>query len=227
MASRQTQSPQPSNRRSARAVGTPRERSRGQDRPDDAQAPGSTRGRILTAAERLFAERGFDGASMPAIAKASGITAGAIYKHFDSKADLFFEVVRRAVQAIPPPAATASASGAALLPAIAATYTTRPLKRFRQLAVEIHAASGGDIRVRRLLRQSLDFTIRQIGDDIAGAQQAGKLDPGVDPELLASAAMVFIMGLMHMETLLPHLVGDAEWRDFVEARLGTLMGLRR
>ena len=115
MASRQTLSPRPSNRQNARAVGTPRERSTGQDRPDDAEAPGSTRGRILAAAESLFAERGFDGASMPAIAKASGITAGAIYKHFDSKADLFFEVVRRAVQSIPPPAATASASGAELL----------------------------------------------------------------------------------------------------------------
>src|SRR5580658_7190922 len=164
MASRQTQSPQPSNRRSARAVGTPRERSRGQDRPDDAQAPGSTRGRILTAAERLFAERGFDGASMPAIAKASGITAGAIYKHFDSKADLFFEVVRRAVQSIPLPAATGSASGVALLPAIAAMYTTLRLKLLRQLAVEIHSASVKDPRVRRLLRRSLDLTIRQIRD---------------------------------------------------------------
>ena len=38
--------------------------------------------------------------------------------------------------------------------------------------------------------------------------------------------MVFIMGLMHMETLLPHLVGDRKWHDFVQARVGTLMGLR-
>jgi AcrR family transcriptional regulator len=180
----------------------------------------------LTAAERLFAERGFDGASMPAIAKASGITAGAIYKHFDSKADLFFEVVRRTVQSIPLPAAAGSASGAALLPAIAATYTTRPLKLLRQLAVEIHSASVDHPRIRQLLRQSLDATIRQIGDDVAAAQQAGQLDPAVDSELLASAAMVFIMGLMHMETLLPHLVGDSKWRDFVQARIGTLMGLR-
>ena len=225
MANGRTLSPRPSTKRNARAVGTPSARSTSQDRPD-AEAPGSTRGRILAAAERLFAERGFDGASMPAIAKASGITAGAIYKHFDSKADLFFEVVRRTVQSIPLPAATGSASGAALLPAIAATYTTRSLKLFRQLAVEIHAASVAHPRVRRLLRQSLDVTIRQIGDEVANAQRAGALDPTADPELLASAAMVFIMGLMHMETLLPHLVDDRKWRDFVQARVGTLMGLR-
>src|SRR5215472_6615915 len=43
----------------------------------------STRERILEAAARLFAEMGFENASMPVIAKASGITAGAIYKHFE------------------------------------------------------------------------------------------------------------------------------------------------
>jgi AcrR family transcriptional regulator len=226
MASRRTISPRPSNDRNARAAGTLHKSSKTQDRSDSTQALSSTRIRILTAAERLFAEHGFDGASMPTIAKASGITAGAIYKHFDSKADLFFEVVRRTVQSIPMPVAAESTSGAALLPRIAAMYTTRKLKLLRQLAVEIHSASIRHPRVRRLLRRSLDHTIRQIRDEIAGAQKAGKLDPSVDAELLASAAMVFIMGLMHMETLLPQLVDDAKWRDFVQTRTATLMGLR-
>src|SRR5579864_8626546 len=60
----------------------------------------TTRERILASAERLFAERGFEGVSMPAIAKASGVTAGAIYKHFESKADLLFEVVRSALSSV-------------------------------------------------------------------------------------------------------------------------------
>jgi AcrR family transcriptional regulator len=225
MASLRTKSARSTNDQAGPADGSRRERSARPDHPGDTQALSSTRGRILTAAERLFAERGFDGASMPLIAKASGITAGAIYKHFDSKADLFFEVVRRTVQSIPLPAAAGTTSGAALLPDIAAMYTTRPLKLLRQLAVEIHSASVEHPRVRRLLRRSLDVTILQIGAEIASAQQAGKLDPTVDSELLASAVMVFIMGLMHMETLLPNLVGDSKWRGFVQTRVGTLMGL--
>src|SRR5271169_5739472 len=60
----------------------------------------TTRDRILASAERLFAERGFERVSMPAIAKASGVTAGAIYKHFESKADLLFEVVRSALSSV-------------------------------------------------------------------------------------------------------------------------------
>jgi AcrR family transcriptional regulator len=165
---------------------------------------------------------------MPMIAKASHITAGAIYKHFDGKADLFFEVVRRTVQSVPlPEAADAATAGIALLPRIAAMYSTPGLKRLRQLAVEIHYASARHPRVGELLRLSLDATIQQISAHIAAAQRAGELDGDVDPALLASAVMTFIMGLMHMESLLPHLVGDVKWHDFVQNRVATLIGLRQ
>src|SRR2546428_5484321 len=50
-----------------------------------------TRERILSAAAQLFAEHGFASTSMPAIAALSGITAGAIYRHFKSKAELLLE----------------------------------------------------------------------------------------------------------------------------------------
>jgi AcrR family transcriptional regulator len=163
---------------------------------------------------------------MPRIAKASGITAGAIYKHYDSKADLFFEVVRRTVQSVRLPTVDGSATGVAALPGIVAAYTTLRLKLLRQLALEIHSASAKHPKVRRLLRQSIEGAITQIGNDIAAAQRLDKIDPAVDPALLASAAMVFIMGLMHMETLVPQLVGDSAWHDFVQNRAATLIGLR-
>jgi len=49
----------------------------------------ATRGDIVSAALRLFAERGFASASIAEIAEAAGITKGAIYWHFDSKDALF------------------------------------------------------------------------------------------------------------------------------------------
>src|SRR5215510_1964776 len=60
-----------------------------------------TRERILSAAAQLFAEYGFASTSMPTIAERSGITAGAIYRHFSSKAELLLEVVKRALEALP------------------------------------------------------------------------------------------------------------------------------
>jgi len=49
----------------------------------------ATREEIVSAALRLFAQRGFASASIADIADAAGITKGAIYWHFDSKDALF------------------------------------------------------------------------------------------------------------------------------------------
>src|ERR1700722_14813034 len=91
--------------------------------PRRTAAGAATRERILAAAERLFAERGYTGVSMPAIAAAAGITAGAIHKHFESKEQLFFTIVRRAVEAAPTTTAAEGLDGAPALAAIVAAYT--------------------------------------------------------------------------------------------------------
>lgn len=44
-----------------------------------------TRQRILEAAERLFAEQGFDGTGVDAIASSAGVTKSLIYHHFGNK----------------------------------------------------------------------------------------------------------------------------------------------
>ena len=56
---------------------------------------GGTRERILNAAEKLFAARGYEGTSTRAIVAASGDTIGSVNYHFGSKEMLFREVVRR------------------------------------------------------------------------------------------------------------------------------------
>ena len=48
-----------------------------------------TRHRILDVAERVFSERGVTRTSLADVAKAAGVTRGAIYWHFADKADLF------------------------------------------------------------------------------------------------------------------------------------------
>lgn len=52
--------------------------------------------RILLAAEEEFCLRGFVAANMDNIAKSAGLTKGAIFWHYKSKADLFKETVKRA-----------------------------------------------------------------------------------------------------------------------------------
>src|SRR5436309_3192293 len=48
-----------------------------------------TRTRLLEAAQRVFARRGFHGSSVEEIAREAGATTGAIYSNFAGKEDLF------------------------------------------------------------------------------------------------------------------------------------------
>ena len=59
-----------------------------------------TRERILKAAERLFAERGYDGTSIRAIVAKARVNQAAINYHFDGKDGLYREVLRAAFRAL-------------------------------------------------------------------------------------------------------------------------------
>lgn len=57
--------------------------------------PDDTREKLLAAAHRQFAERGFYGASIAQIAGEVGLTKQALLYHFKRKEDLYSEVLRR------------------------------------------------------------------------------------------------------------------------------------
>ena len=58
------------------------------------EAPGSTKARILSAAEEVFAARGFDGASTREIAARAGVNISSLHYHWESKETLYFAVFR-------------------------------------------------------------------------------------------------------------------------------------
>ncbi|RFS86246.1 TetR/AcrR family transcriptional regulator [Actinomadura spongiicola] len=62
-------------------------------RPSDRRE--QTRTALLTAAERLWAERGIHGASLDDIAAAAGLTKGAVYSNFTGKTDLLLALMER------------------------------------------------------------------------------------------------------------------------------------
>jgi TetR/AcrR family transcriptional regulator, regulator of cefoperazone and chloramphenicol sensitivity len=59
-----------------------------------------TRERIIKAAERLFAERGYDATSIRAIVAKARVNQAAINYHFDGKDGLYREVLRAAFRAL-------------------------------------------------------------------------------------------------------------------------------
>ncbi|GHF40608.1 TetR family transcriptional regulator [Streptomyces mashuensis] len=54
--------------------------------------------RLLAAATRLFAERGYDRTSVQDIVEAAGVTKGALYHYFGSKDDLLHEIYGRVLR---------------------------------------------------------------------------------------------------------------------------------
>ncbi|OBI17542.1 hypothetical protein A5712_23800 [Mycobacterium sp. E2327] len=56
------------------------------------------RGRVLAAAQRVFIERGYAGASLEAIADEAGFSKGVVYSQFGSKPDLFFALLEQRVE---------------------------------------------------------------------------------------------------------------------------------
>ncbi|MFN7695602.1 MAG: TetR/AcrR family transcriptional regulator [Burkholderiales bacterium] len=65
------------------------------DRITRAQAAQATTERLIVAAHRAFAERGFAEVSLDALAAEAGVTRGALHHHFGNKAGLFEAVLRQ------------------------------------------------------------------------------------------------------------------------------------
>jgi AcrR family transcriptional regulator len=65
------------------------------ERKTQAERREETRAHVLAAAARVFARRGFHGASLEAIADEAGYTRGAVYYNFAAKEELFLELLDR------------------------------------------------------------------------------------------------------------------------------------
>jgi len=170
-----------------------------------------TRERLLRAAADVFAERGYDGTRVADIAAAAGVSNGALYAHFDSKADLLVGALR--------------AHGRHLLAEMLAAEPDRPV-------VDLLVAVGRLLPRRRDVREYLitealiaarrdEDVARTMGeyvgeraDWLAGlmrlAQSDGELDPVLSPAALAHFCLLLTLGAALLPPSL-HAVGEQEW----------------
>lgn len=94
----------------------------------------TTRDRLLRAASELLEEGGYAAAPVGAIAGRAGLAAGALYRHFSSKAELFVEVFRRVAEdelARMAAAAERSSDFEERLESVIRTYATSAFRRPR------------------------------------------------------------------------------------------------
>ena len=122
--------------------------------PAPKAADGGTRARLLYAAAEVIKEGGWGSASVGAIAARAGVAAGTLYRHFDSKADLFLEVFRtvseREMTAMRG-AHSGSTDMAARFDAVVATYAGRALKNRRLAWALVYEPLDASVDEERLL----------------------------------------------------------------------------
>jgi TetR/AcrR family acrAB operon transcriptional repressor len=118
------------------------------------EAAQETRTQLLDTAERVFRERGVARTSLVDIAKAAGLTRGAIYWHFANKADLFEAMCDRATL---PLETMFDSVGDADLP--------DPLAKLREGCIEVLQQVEQDQRCRRVF-EILNFKCEFV-DELA------------------------------------------------------------
>jgi AcrR family transcriptional regulator len=69
-----------------------------QERLSRPERKSQTRERLIDAAAAVFAERGFETATIDEVAAAAGYTKGAVYSNFASKTDLFIALIERRIE---------------------------------------------------------------------------------------------------------------------------------
>jgi AcrR family transcriptional regulator len=187
--------------------------------------------RILEAANKVFAERGYHEATMDDIAKRLGVSKGAIYLYFSSKEDLFEAMCKTAPQAFKE--ILYSSFGDEANPVQSATqFFDKMLKLSASnpgLSFEILSEASRSPSLKRILRQNHEEYERVLTGFLAEGRKRKIVGDNLDIRPLANALIALWNGL---ETLLVSgLPIDEARRAWLEALKAIFMmqqrGLRR
>lgn len=173
----------------------------------------ATRELLLDTAEQVFLRQGVARASLNDIATAAGVTRGAIYWHFNDKADLFNAMMDRVILPCEGNACNTEIGGT--------DAANPPFERLRHFALQPLHSVRDDERTGRVFCIAIHYTeysdelqpVRQRHvEAIAGyidkmeelmrqARTQGRLRDGIDPRTAALVLFALIDGLLKHATL--------------------------
>jgi AcrR family transcriptional regulator len=149
-----------------------------------------TRDRLLAAAAATIEDGGYAAASVAAIAERAGVSAGALYRHFPSKAELFVEVFRTHAQrelAAMHAAGERATTFSARLAAVVETYATTALANRRLAWALVYEPVDPLVDAERLVHRRLYRD--QMAELLRLGMDAGEIPAADDPELLAAVVV--------------------------------------
>lgn len=163
-----------------------------------------TRDQLLDAAQNVFFERGVAHTSLAEVAQAAGLTRGAVYWHFENKADLLAALCERC--SLPLQQSTAK---------IRAAYPNDVLARIRERACSVLRSVVEDESTRKIMTILLlkceyvdeisaasnrlierrEHCLEQMVDEFRDAVAAGQIPAHVPPRQAAIGLMSLVDGL--------------------------------
>ncbi|MEV4891340.1 TetR family transcriptional regulator [Nonomuraea sp. NPDC055795] len=182
-----------------------------------------TRQRLLHAAAEAFAERGYDGTRVADIAAAAGVSNGALYAHFGSKADLLVAALRAHGPRLLAELLTAEPDRSItdLLLIVGGRLPERR-EAAGYLIVEALVAARRDEELARPMRGYVGERADWLAGLVEAAQHAGEIESDLSPDALAHFCLLLAMGSALITPDL-HAVDAGEWAKLL-SRVVTALG---
>lgn len=179
-----------------------------------------TRHRLVDAAAEVFAEHGYDGARTSDIARRAGLSTGAIYSQYGTKAELLVEAIRAHA---PAEIDRLFAHDDTALLDVISRLAHRPASRHRRgttLLVEAATAARRDPEVNDVLAAAAADRERDLAARIAAAQARGDLDDTIAADALARFLLTFALGAVVVEALALPAPKRSGWSALIGRFLG-------
>jgi AcrR family transcriptional regulator len=183
----------------------------------------STRSRLVAAAIAVFVEQGYENARVHDIARAAGLTTGAIYANYRGKADLLSDAIgaRTAVEVDALMHDLGTGHARELLGALGdrlAQHREGP----PPLLLDAISAARRDPELAAVLRTRLAHRSRAVAELTDAAKREGAIAAEVDTDAFARFCVTLAMGALVMRTVGTEPPDPAEWHSLIERLLDAL-----
>lgn len=182
-----------------------------------------TKARLLATAAEVFADRGYDGASIADITTASGLSSGAIYTHFSGKAELFVAALRAHADAefARLLGGDSTADVATFFSARGEALDRRPPAP-RPLLLEALIAATRHPEVATVITESTTRREHVLVELLTAEQELGDADPSLSAEAVVRFALMAALGSAVVAALDLPSVDHDDWAALVDRLVDTI-----
>jgi AcrR family transcriptional regulator len=185
--------------------------------------PEETKAKLIDAAAKVFGLKGYEQATVAEIAREAGVTNGAIYTHYERKADLLVDAMRvhldRALETIAP---ADRGDATSLLVTLARRLIDRD-DPGSTLLLEGLAAARRDPELAQLLASALGEREQFMAALLADGQARGALTGDVQAAAAARFTLMLSLGSLFVRSLGLEPIDPDDWESLIRKGMGAFV----